>query len=514
MVTGSPPIRRAMAVAAGLVASLGLLVGCAAGPDDRGPDDGVLRLALSGEVPSFDPALQQSGGDLLWRWHAVFDTLLHCSKDGTVVPGAAESFDFSPDARTLTMRLRAGMTFSDGSPVTAGAAKATIERMQTGGGSDSGRVEGMTVEAPDEQTVVITAPRPTGQLPTFMCLAPGIVANPAQFEDDSISSTPMSSGPYVLDPAASTSGSVYTLRKRPDYWNADAYDYDTLVLTVMPDVMARLNALKSGQVAGGLLQQEQSGDARSAGLHILSTPASWAGLFIADRAGEQVPALGDVRVRRAINMVFDRAAIAEGMWAGEAAPTTQIFNPAATAHLPELEQRYPYDVGAARRLMAEAGYADGFEIQVPSQSGLGGTARYNPLITQQLALIGIRVVEVPLTGPTALSQILGGRFPVFWARLDNGDSLFDVTATLQPDSIWNPRDSRDPVLQKLLDRAQTARGPGAQQVFQEINAYVVDQAWFAPWVTVNSFFAVDDPALVPENTDQFHTVPNLWDFRR
>jgi peptide/nickel transport system substrate-binding protein len=502
--------RRTGALVAAITTGVGVLTACSADDASVGGGPRTLTLGVSGEAQSFDPALQQSAGDQRWRWHAMFDTLLHCEEDGTVVPGAAESYELSADATRLTMRLRDGMTFSDGSPVDAAAAKASIEHMRDSGGSDAGRVEGTEIETPDDLTVVVHAPQPTGQLPTFMCFAPGAIAHPDQLASGAVASSPVSSGPYELDPAGTTTGSVYRFEKREDYWDADRYAYDVVELITMPEATARLNALMSGEIDGSIIQQEQVPEAESAGLHVLSNSAAWAGLYLNDRAGEVIPALGDVRVRRAINMVFDRQAIAGHMLRGEAVPTTQIFNPAATAYVPELDERYPFDVEAARELMAEAGHADGFEVEVPSETG--GSAVYNPLIAQQLALLNIEVTEVPLTGPTALSDILGGRFPIFYARIGTGDSLFDIVQSLEPGSIWNVMETEDPGLQPLLDRAQVATGAEARQVYQQINEYIVDQAWFAPWVADNSFFAVTTAEILPDMSDQFRVSPYLRDF--
>ncbi|MGP5672856.1 ABC transporter substrate-binding protein [Brachybacterium alimentarium] len=511
-------VSRRAAVAAVVSTTMASIVvaGCTdknAGAEPSGQkDQRTLTLGVSGEAQSFDPALQQSGGDQRWRWQATFDTLLHCESDGTVVPNAAESYALSEDATTLTMTLREGMIFSDGSPVDSAAVKATIEHMKEGGGSDAGRVAGVEVQTPDDRTVVLEAPRPTGQLPTFMCLAPGAIAEPGQIISGAVASTPVSSGPYELDSGGSTSGSIYRFEKRDDYWNADAYAYDVIEFVTMPDSTARLNALMSGEIDGAVIDFDQAAEARAVGLHVLSNPGTWTGLYINDRAGETAPALGDVRVRRAMNMVFDREDIAEHMFTGEATPTTQIFNPGSTAYDPALDTTYPFDVAEARRLMEEAGYENGFEIEVPSEAE--GSAVYNPLVIQQLGMIGIRVKEVPLTGPTAISDILGGRFPVMYSRMSTStSSLFSIVEALEPGSIWNVMQTEDPKLQPLLDEAQIARGDRADQIYREINEHVVDEGWFVPWVAENTFFAVSDASIAPEMTDPFRFNPYLKDFK-
>lgn len=500
------------AVAAAIVMAASALTACAPS-EGEATDSSTLTLAVSGRPPSLDPALQSSAGDLIWRWHAVYDTLLRCDQDGTVGPAAAESFELSEDAKTLTMKMREGMTFSDGSPVDAAAAVASLQHMQTGGGSDAGRIADMTITASDDMTVVVTAPESTGQLPTFMCFAPGIVASPAQLESPDVGTEVISSGPYELVTSKTTTGSVYTYEKRDDYWDADTYPYENLVLKIMPDVNARLNALSSGQVQGAVIDQATSKQAESAGLHVLNQVSAWTGLVIADRAGETVPALGDVRVRQAINMVFDREAIAEGLFAGNATPTTQIFTPNETAYVEDLDDEYPFDVDAAKQLMADAGYEDGFTVQIPNVAGDDGTVNpANPLIVQQLALLNITVEQVSLSGPTSQDRILGGDFPMFNVQLGTADSLFDIVQSLQPGSIWNVRKTTDPELAPMLSDAQTLQGDEAIENFQAINEYVVDQAWYAPWVTVPSYFALASEDISPTQTDQFHLIPNLWDF--
>jgi peptide/nickel transport system substrate-binding protein len=504
-----------MCGAAGLAVVVATMAACV--PSSGGSSPGeqtesrTLTLALSGEPPSLDPAQQASAGDAVWRWHAVYDTLLRCNEKGEIVPAAAESWQLSKDATTLTMKLRSGMKFSDGSPVNAAAAKASIKHMQDGGGSDSGRVKGMAISTPDDQTVVLKANKPTGQLPTFMCFAPGIVASPSQLNAKDVGTNPVSSGPYALDVAKTTTGSVYTFHKRNDYWDAKNYPYDTLVLKVMPEVTARLNALKTKQIQGATIDQSSAAEAAASQLHVIKHLTQWSGLFLNDRSGDVIPALGDARVRQAINMVFDRPAIAKGLYGGDAQATTQIFSPSETAYDSALDAHYPYDVAKAKALMAEAGYADGFSVQIPNEQG--GTDRVNPMVVQQLALLNIKVKLVTISGPTAINQILSGRFPIMAASIGTADSLFDIVQSLEPDSIWNVKHTKDAKLQPLLDQAQVLQGEAAVPVYQQINAYVVKEGWFAPWVMANSYFAVSAPSIAPTQTDQFHLVPNLWDFR-
>ena len=161
--------------------------------------------------------------------------------------------------------------------------------------------------------------------------------------------------------------------------------------------------------------------------------------------------------------------------------------------------------------MAEAGYENGFQIEVHSQSG--SSADFNPIATQYLAELNIELVEVPLSGPSAQTDILSGRFPAMYQRMGTTSiPLFGIVEALEPGSIWNVMDTEDPELQPLLDRAQTAQEDEAVEVYEAINEYVVEQAWFAPWVVDMGFFALSDADLVPEISDAFNSNPLLRDF--
>jgi peptide/nickel transport system substrate-binding protein len=497
------------AIAASL--TLSACSGTPAPAPDEQPDYSVLTLASSTEPTSWDPALQLSAFDGVWRWAAVFDTLLTCEEDGSVSPGAAEAFEFSDDHTVLTLDVRDGMTFEDGTAIDAAAVVGSLSHIQNGGGSAAIRLAGLVFEAPDASTVVITSPAPRGLLPAYMCLSTGIVASPASLASDTLDTQPVSSGAYALDADRSTAGSTYTFTKRDDYWNAEAYPYQELVLQIMPDATARLNALKTGQVDGAVISTETVAEAEASQLAVSELVDATNGILIFDRDGTKVPALGDERVRQAINMVFDREGIATGLFQGRQQPTEQLFGPDTAAYDADLSGIYEYDVEAAKDLMADAGYADGFSIEIPSRTPQ--TDQANPLIVQQLALLNITVTEVPLAGPTAVPEILSGRFPLTYISMPTSTGLWDVEQSISPTATWNVLDSADDELTALTVQAQTAQGDDLADILQQINAYVVEQAWFAPWTYRVAYFATAGDVEILSTGDAYTKVPRLQDFR-
>ena len=515
ILTSRPARRFALAAAAATIAVA--LTACTGGGQNptgtptSDKDYAQLRLASSTAPASWDPALQTSAFDGIWQWTAVYDTLLTCNQDGTVGPGAAEEFEFTDDNTTLTMTLREGMTFEDGSPVDSAAVKASIEHMQSGGGSGAVRVAGLSIEAPDDRTVVVTSPASRGLLATYMCLSPGIVASPAAISSPDVDSVPVSSGPYTFDAANSTSGSVMTFVKRDDYWNADAYPYEEIVVTVMTDVTARLNALKTGQVDGASLSAQTVAEAEASRLAITEWVDATNGIVIFDRDGTMVPALAEPKVRQAMNMVFDREGIAQGLFQGLVDPTTQMFGPETEGFIAELDDEYEFDVEAAKDLMAEAGYADGFSIEIPSRTPQ--TDQANPLIVQQFAELGITVTEAPLAGATAVPELLSGRFPMTYISMPLSSGLWAVGQEIAPDATWNVKKNASPELTALTDAAQRATGDELTETLEEINRYVVDNAWFIPWNNRTAYFGTAEGVTVEGTPDPYFQTPQLKSFK-
>jgi len=229
--------------------------------------------------------------------------------------------------------------------------------------------------------------------------------------------------------------------------------------------------------------------AEDAGLRVDTTPVDWQGLVIADRAGDVVPALGDVRVRQAINMAFDKQAIVDNVIAGHGAPTSQVFAEASDAFDPALQDAYTYDVDAAKALMEEAGYGDGFEITMPETQILPAL---NPIIVQQLGQIGIKVNYETVPPDSVIQQFLSGAFPMYFMSLGSQSAGEDVQKLLTPTGPWNTSKSEDPELQALIDAAALAT-PGEEQAaaFRAVNQWVVDNAWFAPIYRIDTIIASD-----------------------
>ncbi|MCX5262598.1 ABC transporter substrate-binding protein [Streptomyces sp. NBC_00199] len=505
----SRPWSRTLPVA---VAATALLATTACGAESTGassPAGTTLTLAILGTPNSFDPT-QLAEGQQAYVWDSIYDTLLLLDNKGELRPGAAQSWAYSADARTLTLKLREGMAFSSGSPVNSAAVKATLDRIRTTPGPNQTDVSALSsVQAPDDHTVVLRLKEPDGSLLTSLAGNVGVIGDPKTITSSSAALNPVGSGPYTLDKGATVNGSVYVLKRRDDYWNKKAYPFRTLKIRVIADRTAAVNALKSGEINAGSVEAGQVGTLKGAGFgvtHVEATAA--ANLVLADRAGTVLKPLADVRVRKAINMAFDRDKIVKQLLQGGGRPTIQVVNPKGPAYDPALEQTYPYDPAKAKKLLAEAGYPGGFSVTMP---GLVFTKPFEPTVTQSLADIGIKVEWDAVPAQQSTSALLSKKYPMFLAVDGLSTNSVEIRDNFGPTGFRNPFRSTDAELAELLDRTDATLDPEkAGKLYREINAYTVDNAWDAPvfyvgtyWVTKKGISYLGDGSSTFPTVRQF-----------
>lgn len=484
--------------ATSLLGVMGAAAGCtgqgkASTPAGGATAGGAIARALTiggdVDVQPMNPTKMTSAGAQQMFTPAVYDTLLRFNADGKIVPNIAVKWEANADNTLYTLTLRDGVKFTDGSAYDAAAVKTHIDTMRTSGGTDASRVADLEVTVKDAKTVEIACTKgPNGLVPMFLCLSVGSVAAPAQYASPNADSEPIGAGPYKFDKAKSTTGSSYTLVRNPDYWNKTAFPYDSVVIKVMTDPTARLNALQTGQINAAPLTSQMGKAAESAGLTVLRHQVNWNGLIIFDRLGKKMPALGNLKVRQAINMAFDRQAALQALALGEGEVTNQIFPKTSMAYRDDLKDVYPYDMAKAKALMAEAGFASGFEVTIPYMEGFSSA---NPMVISQLKQLNITVKEEKLAGMQGFMKILGGEFAMMPFALEARDALWDVVQSVTPSAIWNTLHQEVPELTALTVEAQKAKLGEGKDTFQAIGKYLLDNAWFAPWFQQNAVFGID-----------------------
>lgn len=438
----------------------------------------IATISLGVQAPpnSLDPA-QLHDGTQRYVWSSLYDTLIYTNHDGELEPAAAESWQYSEDARTLTLKLRDDLTFSDGDPVTSAAVKGTLERTKSTPGPQQSNLAAVeSVEATDERTVVLHLKHPDPNLLVALSYGSGVIGDPDTLADASTALNPVASGPYVLNQDKTIAGSTYVLDRREDHWNADAYPFKTVTIRAIADRTALFNALLTGELDAGSVDGTQAEQAKGGGLNVkrVDTTAI-AELVLADRAGTVTPALADVRVRKAINMALDKDGIVKAILRGNGKTTNQVFNEFSPAYDPELDSAYSYDPEAARKLLTEAGYPDGFKLVMPANLP---SLQYQPTISQALGDIGIEVEWEPVP---AQSSGQNTKWGAYWNIGSTAAATRTAAVYYRSGGSQNPFKYTDPKLDKLFEQLDAETEPGRQgDILKEINDFGVQDAWFAP----------------------------------
>ncbi|MCR2783273.1 MULTISPECIES: ABC transporter substrate-binding protein [unclassified Microbacterium] len=447
-IPGSPPRRRIGLTA--LVAAAALaLAGCAgsdpADPAGEGEEGGTLTIGLTQDVGKFDPIFS----NLPTYNTFAYATPLFQTADGEFGGYLAESWELAPDSKALSFTLRDDAKFSDGTAVTADAAVASMTRFLTTPSAKlpqyGAQIAG--VSATDEFTVEIAFKIAVPQSYAFALVnqdsAFAMITSEAGAADpDALNTETMGAGPYVLDQAKSVSGTEYTFVPNEHYFAPETRTYDEIVIKPFSDPSALANALTSGQVTYAVsLLAPLAQQAETAGMQ-LSTGALGIGdsgtamLVFGNRT---TGPLADVRVRQAIAHAIPRDDLNTSLQAGMATATSSATPAGVGGHTGE--DPFPYDVDAAKALLADAGYPDGFELTITSPSAADPGNLIGLALQSALGEIGVAVTldrnDDPFTA--LMGKILGGGGFEAYVYTEPGESVFTlVTSSMTGVAPLNP----------------------------------------------------------------------------
>lgn len=500
--------------AVGTAATL-VMAGCAAssnpdaGSGGESESGGTLSIALERAPGSLNPAnMEQSNSPFA---QPAYDALINVEADGTLVPGLATEWEFTDDEnKVFEITLRDGVTFSDGVELDADALVVNLEQLDTGLSNVASLVNGGTYESIDDNTVRITwdDPRPLAPQAFTQRWVAGMIASPEVItnEPESLETQTFGAGPYVLNSDRTIAGSSYVYTARDDYWNPDAVHWDEIVITVMENADQRLNALRTGEIqyAAGDLGTAQA--AVDAGLEVLYAPTVVYGINFLDRDGELDTPIADVRVRQAINYALDRDGIQEALLGDYGFPTDQVVIPSEPGYVDELDGHYDFDQDRARELLEEAGYPDGFTMDlVASTSAV--QALLAQVLVEQLAQVGITVQLDSRPSEDYFEGMTGGTFEAAAMGYGNQPIPMMYDGLFGPDAIFNALGTQSDSIDDALAEALVSSPERAEELYQEIMTELVEDAWYAPAVFAPVFyFATDDLAPV-EVTDARPQAP-------
>ncbi len=443
---------------------------------------GILRAALEGDPPTMDP---HRSGALVERqvYQNLYDKLVDTDADLAIVPMLATSWTISPDGRSVTFKLRPGVTFHDGTPFNAEAVKYNVQRMLDPTFPSVRRSEIRPVKdvvVVDPSTVQFVLERPYSPLLYVLTDRAGMMISPAagQKEELNFSLHPVGTGPFRL--VEKIPQDHITLERTADYWAKGLPYLDRIIYRPIVDDNARVANLKSGDIdiiSGVPLPQvrQLAREAAQPGarIRLLEHGAfQWDGMSL----NTTRPPFDNKLLRQAFNATIDRDAIANAVLQGAAYPANSFFPVGTPAYDPTWKVP-PKNLTLAKEKLREAGQPNGFSFTLLSTAGEQRQA-VAQAIQAMAAEVGIQVkiqlVETGVLGDE-IQHLRHQTALMIWSGRPDPD--FDIYPFVTRSGIgaFNFAGYTNQKVEELLDTARYLNNMAQRRrIYSEVTKIVAD----------------------------------------
>jgi peptide/nickel transport system substrate-binding protein len=489
----SASARRVLALACLALLALTSFAGCgssssssgdqaAGGSPASGKTGGTVVFGNSGYWDGMDPAYRTAASAMTVYSH-VFEGLVTRDRKQTkgnppIVPQLATKWKISPDKKTYTFTLREGVKFHDGTPFDADAVQFNFQRWSDKkfqyydpvAAAQTASTTAMikSTRAVDPTTFEIKLKEPNAGLidrmsavSYFSFVSPKAIE---QYGNEGQLKHGVGTGPFKVVEFSPRGKTV--LERNDDYWGTPP-KIDRLIFVPILDSAARTAALLSGEV--DVIPEVPSDSLES----IRNNPQmtvylSGKPLTLALMPNYREKPFNDPKVRKAVSMAINRKAIAEQLMQGAGTPGTQLYGPGNAGFDESLPIQDEYDPEGAKKLLAEAGYPDGFQTTLPASPGGGGiglTDQIMQAVQSDLKAVGIdaklRMKEWNSYVSEWIKGIPTGKGIGAWTMAIGTDDTYVLDMYLassnQPPTGWNTAYFEDPKADELLNEA--ARAP-------------------------------------------------------
>lgn len=460
----------------------------------------LLRWAGPGPVVTLDGSV---AGDAT-SMNGIYLTsgqLTRFTADREPVLDLAESIELAEDELSATVTLLPDLSYSDGTPIVAEDLQYAVERNRDGTGAGFiATIE--SVEVVDERTAVVHLNGPDPDLLSWFAER-SLQLHPKSLveSDEDYWSHPVSGGPYQVEEGWNPGGNVFRAVENPNYPNGPMMA-ETIEIVSVPDAASRILQVTSGDLDAALDLPLSSMETFPENVETSYAGVGGTNYLVANQT--QGGPLAQAQVRQAMSLAIDRQDVSQRAFFGlQPASTSPMFDCGELCQRDLLPGAGAQDLAQARTLMADAGYPDGFEVDMKVSSGRGGWQEAAVIVAEDLAEIGIQAQITPVDEGQHYSSITEQNYQLFFTgggghhqstlsqMLNEGD--FWVAAT-----GWEPPAEAAGVLQRTastLDPVErTAVYTEAQQVWMEAmhvipvtervqaNASTVDQTVFVPQI--------------------------------
>lgn len=479
----------------------------------------TLVYGRGGDSTSLDP-ITSTEGETFKVTKNIFETLVeYGDQDTTLHPGLADSWDVSADNLTYTFHLHKGVKFQDGTDFNADAVVFNFDRWMNGddkqfpyytmfGGykKDAGHVI-KDVKALDANTVQFVLKRPQAPFLKNLAMSAFGISSPTAVKKygDKYREHPVGTGPFKF--VEWKQNDRITLEKNPDYWQKGLPKLNKVIFRVIPENTARLNALANGEidVMDGLNNADEATVKANPKLQVIKRPSmnvGYLGFTVTHKPFD------NKLVRQALNYAVDKKSIIQAFYGGQAIEAKNPMPPSIEGYDDSI-QAYPYDLNKAKQLLAQAGYPNGFSMELwampVARPYMPEGMKVAEVIQESFAKIGVKAKIQTVDWATYLQKAAKGDFDAYmlgWTG-DNGDPDNFLYTLLDKDSIGanNYSQYSNNQLHDILIKAQTETNQAKRNdLYKQAQEIIHDDA---PWVPL-----VHSTPLLAASKDVVNYLPH------
>jgi peptide/nickel transport system substrate-binding protein len=439
----------------------------------------TLRIGLAEDPDMLDPTLARSTvGRFVFA--SLCDKLFDIDERLAIVPQLATSYQWSPDNKVLTLKLRPGVTFHDGEKFNAAAVKFNLERHKNLPGSNRrGELEPLvSIDVVDELTVKLNLSAPFAPLLTVLANNAGMMVSPkaAKANPTGFGSNPVCSGPFKFKERVAQDHIL--LERYAGYWDKSAIHFDKVSYQPIIDATVRLANLRSGQL--DLIERVASSDIAALQaenkFNLARFPElGYVGITINTGKGEMAkhnPLGRDARVREAFELSLDRAGIVQVVADGEGDVGNQ-WVPPSNPFYAKNDPVPKRNIARAKALLKEAGVPNpSFALMTPTDTG---SLKLAQVVQAMAKEAGFDIKIQPTEFATSLNLSDSGQYEALirnWSgRSDPDGNLFSYYGCKQP---MNYSGYCKPELDELLNKSRSTVDVAQRvKVYEQVAAEIV-----------------------------------------
>ena len=451
------------------------------------------KFILGVDVTSLLPPDTSDNPSMIVEKH-IFEGLIAYDENMNIVPVLAKSWSVSEDGTEYTFKLRKGVVFHDGTPFNAYAVKKTFDYILTHNVAYRKKLFEpyiKSVEVVDDYTVKFVLKFPFAPFLNFLCHPAAMIMSPKAIEkyDDpsELSKHPVGTGPFKLKEWIP--GERIVLVKNENYWRKGYPKLDGIIFMPIPEGVTRALKVQTGSadIAVNIPVVLAEKLEKSRNIDVVKAPTLRV-VFIGFNLKRKP--FDDVRVRKALNYAIDKKTLCKTIMRGIATPSDSPVSAFIKDHYPT--GGYPYDPQKAKELLKEAGYPNGFSVELITPKGRYPQDYETAIAIQSmLKKIGVKVKVTTMEWPTYVSRVLKtddyDMHLLGWSP-STGEAIWVLDPLLTKGSIFNTTYYHNPKFEELLEKAKKEMDPKKRhELLAEAQKIVVDDA---PWIFLYNIYQI------------------------